>query len=429
MRGGIIAEGPAQRSAAQRRTPGHPAAKLLGHPGAGRHDVRAQPPNSRSSSRRQPEGPAPGPPTLRVTSVLGPRGITSPQATCERPTATGRSRAVPRGVRPVRHRRGGDHQRRAAASGGMTANALCSLSLDPLLALVCFENDARTLPIVREAGRFAVNVLGAEQEEIARVFASKLPEAEKLEGVEPPLRARRADHRRRARLGGLRAAGADRRRRSHDRDRRGDGDGPRRRRAAALVRAAATTTATPGRASSARAPVRRSTARGHRRPRGRAARTTTSAASAITPDLALDDRRPRPRCCSSSGSSPTVRRGLEARASRAPSAPRRSAAARRGTTRAAAARRRARAGPAACARSAPARRRARPGPRPRPGRRAAAARTRRSAAPATSTRRPTAPATRVQRDRQHADDDMDVLHAGITLTRRIARRLASALET
>ncbi len=69
-------------------------------------------------------------------------------------------------------------------SGGMTANAICSLSLDPLLALVCFENRARTLPIVREAGRFAVNVLSSRQEELARVFASKLPEAEKLDGVE-----------------------------------------------------------------------------------------------------------------------------------------------------------------------------------------------------------------------------------------------------
>src|ERR1700756_4884991 len=71
----------------------------------------------------------------------------------------------------------------AGASGGMTANAVCSLSLDPLLALVCFENNARTLPIVREAGRFAVNVLGAHQEEEARVFASKMPESEKLVGV------------------------------------------------------------------------------------------------------------------------------------------------------------------------------------------------------------------------------------------------------
>ena len=70
-----------------------------------------------------------------------------------------------------------------AASGGMTANAVCSLSLDPLLALVCFENNARTLSIVRDAGRFGVNVLSADQEEVAEVFASKLPESEKLEGV------------------------------------------------------------------------------------------------------------------------------------------------------------------------------------------------------------------------------------------------------
>ena len=66
----------------------------------------------------------------------------------------------------------------------MTANALCSLSLEPLLALVCFENRARTLPIVRETERFAVNLLAADQAELARVFASKLPESEKLDGVD-----------------------------------------------------------------------------------------------------------------------------------------------------------------------------------------------------------------------------------------------------
>jgi 3-hydroxy-9,10-secoandrosta-1,3,5(10)-triene-9,17-dione monooxygenase reductase component len=70
-----------------------------------------------------------------------------------------------------------------SGAGGMTANALCSLSLEPLLALVCFENQARTLPIVRDAGRFAVNLLAADQADLARVFASKLPESEKLEGV------------------------------------------------------------------------------------------------------------------------------------------------------------------------------------------------------------------------------------------------------
>ena len=67
--------------------------------------------------------------------------------------------------------------------GGMTANALCSLSLKPPLALVCFDHEARTLPIVRESGRFAVNVLAAGQQELAGVFASKLPESEKLEAV------------------------------------------------------------------------------------------------------------------------------------------------------------------------------------------------------------------------------------------------------
>ncbi len=68
-------------------------------------------------------------------------------------------------------------------AGGMTANAICSLSLHPLLALVCFENRARTLPIVREAGSFGVNILSAGQEGLAGVFASKLPEAEKLDSV------------------------------------------------------------------------------------------------------------------------------------------------------------------------------------------------------------------------------------------------------
>jgi flavin reductase (DIM6/NTAB) family NADH-FMN oxidoreductase RutF len=66
---------------------------------------------------------------------------------------------------------------------GMTANAVCSLSLEPLLLLVAFDNDARTLPVVRETGRFGVNVLAAGQEELARLFASKTPEREKFAGV------------------------------------------------------------------------------------------------------------------------------------------------------------------------------------------------------------------------------------------------------
>lgn len=67
---------------------------------------------------------------------------------------------------------------------GMTANAVCSLSLDPLLALVCFDNGSRTLPVVREQRRFGINVLAAGQAELARLFASKRPEAEKFAGVQ-----------------------------------------------------------------------------------------------------------------------------------------------------------------------------------------------------------------------------------------------------
>ena len=66
---------------------------------------------------------------------------------------------------------------------GMTANAVCSLSLDPLLLLVCFDNDARTLGVVRDTERFGVNVLAAGQAHLARLFASKRPEAEKFAGV------------------------------------------------------------------------------------------------------------------------------------------------------------------------------------------------------------------------------------------------------
>jgi 3-hydroxy-9,10-secoandrosta-1,3,5(10)-triene-9,17-dione monooxygenase reductase component len=66
---------------------------------------------------------------------------------------------------------------------GMTTNALTSLSLDPRLLLVCFDNAARTLPVVRETGRFAVSILRAGQEHLSGRFASKLPVDEKFDDV------------------------------------------------------------------------------------------------------------------------------------------------------------------------------------------------------------------------------------------------------
>ena len=66
---------------------------------------------------------------------------------------------------------------------GMTANALCSLSLDPLLLLVCIDNAARTLAPIEASGRFAVNVLRAEQRELADAFASKARKQQHFAGV------------------------------------------------------------------------------------------------------------------------------------------------------------------------------------------------------------------------------------------------------
>ena len=62
-------------------------------------------------------------------------------------------------------------------------NAVTSLSLDPLLLLVAFDNGSRTLPVVRQAGRFAVNILRAGQEDLARIFASKRVAEEKFDAV------------------------------------------------------------------------------------------------------------------------------------------------------------------------------------------------------------------------------------------------------
>lgn len=63
---------------------------------------------------------------------------------------------------------------------GLTTNAVSSLSLDPLQLLVCFDNASRTLDAVRDAGRFAVNVLRSEHGELASTFASKRRQSEKF---------------------------------------------------------------------------------------------------------------------------------------------------------------------------------------------------------------------------------------------------------
>jgi flavin reductase (DIM6/NTAB) family NADH-FMN oxidoreductase RutF len=56
---------------------------------------------------------------------------------------------------------------------GMTANAVTSLSLDPMLVLVCVDKAADTHDILLQAGFFAVNILARDQEELCVKLATK----------------------------------------------------------------------------------------------------------------------------------------------------------------------------------------------------------------------------------------------------------------
>jgi flavin reductase len=54
---------------------------------------------------------------------------------------------------------------------GMTASSFTSVSLDPLLVLVCVVRDAVMHKVLDDVGRFGVSVLGAGQEDLARYFS------------------------------------------------------------------------------------------------------------------------------------------------------------------------------------------------------------------------------------------------------------------
>jgi len=54
----------------------------------------------------------------------------------------------------------------------LTADSVTSVSLDPVLLLICVETDARFHDAVLESGRFGVSVLGAEQRRLAAWFAT-----------------------------------------------------------------------------------------------------------------------------------------------------------------------------------------------------------------------------------------------------------------
>ncbi|MDQ2909067.1 MAG: flavin reductase family protein [Candidatus Eremiobacteraeota bacterium] len=54
---------------------------------------------------------------------------------------------------------------------GFTANAFASVSAEPPVILVCVNRQARSHPVISQAGKFCVNVLRLEQQPIAEGFA------------------------------------------------------------------------------------------------------------------------------------------------------------------------------------------------------------------------------------------------------------------
>ncbi len=62
----------------------------------------------------------------------------------------------------------------------MTANAVTSLSLDPMLMLFCVGKEARMVTHLRERPQFTVNILRADQADLSPYFAGM------WKGEEPP---------------------------------------------------------------------------------------------------------------------------------------------------------------------------------------------------------------------------------------------------
>lgn len=68
--------------------------------------------------------------------------------------------------------------------GAFTANWLSQASFDPPLVMISVERDAHSLPLIRAAGRFAVNTLASGQRELAGHFGKKARHVgDKLAGI------------------------------------------------------------------------------------------------------------------------------------------------------------------------------------------------------------------------------------------------------
>lgn len=67
---------------------------------------------------------------------------------------------------------------------GITVSSFSSLSMDPLLVLVCLADSNRLPRMIEQSGRFAVSILAAGQDDVSATFATSGRDAGKDLGAE-----------------------------------------------------------------------------------------------------------------------------------------------------------------------------------------------------------------------------------------------------
>jgi len=65
---------------------------------------------------------------------------------------------------------------------GITANSITSVSLDPMLLLVCIAKKASSHKVLKDVGLFSVNFLSENQKDASQFFASSSDEQKNLMG-------------------------------------------------------------------------------------------------------------------------------------------------------------------------------------------------------------------------------------------------------
>lgn len=61
---------------------------------------------------------------------------------------------------------------------GMTANALTSVSLEPLLVLVCIQKTAHLMTFLEQSSSFSINILSEDRTDLSRFFANMWSQTE-----------------------------------------------------------------------------------------------------------------------------------------------------------------------------------------------------------------------------------------------------------